>query len=304
MATPSASVPPNGSGSLLEHLREHRADYIALTRMDRPIGTWLLLWPTWWALWIAAEGIPDLSLLFIFTVGTFLMRSAGCVINDYADRDFDGHVKRTENRPLATGALKPRHALILFACLLVVAFLLVLMTNWLTIALSFGAVALAATYPFMKRYTWFPQVVLGAAFSWSIPMAFAATLNDVPTIAWLLYTANVIWTVAYDTEYAMVDRDDDLKIGIRSTAVFFGDGDRAMIALLQAMTLGTLLLVGQRIEAGWPWYVGLVIAAGLFLHQLWSIRNQEREACLRSFLANNRVGAAIFAGLFLNYALA
>lgn len=283
-------------------LRSRLPDFLALTRMDRPIGIFLLLWPTWWALWLAAGGVPSLHLFLVFTLGVIVMRAAGCVINDYADRNFDGHVERTRNRPLATGAVSPGEALALFAGLIVIAALLVATTNRLTIYLALAAVALAATYPFMKRYTYFPQVVLGAAFSWGIPMAFAATLGNVPRLAWLLLAANLLWTVAYDTLYAMVDRDDDLRIGIRSTAILFGSADLAMVGTLQALTLGTLALVGRQYGAGPLYWLALVAAAGLFAQQLWSVRGRERGACFAAFLANNRVGFVIFAGIALDLA--
>ncbi len=284
-------------------LRSRLPDFLALTRMDRPIGIFLLLWPTWWALWLAADGIPSLHLFVVFTLGVVVMRAAGCVINDYADRRFDGHVERTRNRPLATGAVSPGEALTLFVALVMVAAMLVATTNRLTIYLSLVAVALAATYPFMKRFTYFPQVVLGAAFSWGIPMAFAATLGHVPRLAWLLLAANLLWTVAYDTLYAMVDRDDDLRIGIRSTAILFGSADLTMVGLLQVLTLATLALAGRQYGAGPLYWVALATAAGLFAQQLWSVRKRERHACFGAFLANNRVGLVIFAGIALDLAM-
>lgn len=277
--------------------------YLQLIRFDRPIGTLLLLWPTWWALWIAANGMPGLHNLVIFSLGVFLMRSAGCAINDYADRDFDGQVTRTRQRPLAAGLLHPREALAVAAVLALLAFALVLQTNRLTIGLSFGAVALASAYPFMKRHTSLPQVVLGAAFAWGIPMAFAAETGTVPPGAWLLYTAVVLWTIAYDTFYAMVDRRDDLKAGIRSTAILFGDQDRLITAILQALALLALALAGVRFHLGLYWYAGLVAAAGLFGWQQWLIRRREPQACFQAFLNNHWVGAAIFAGLALDKAL-
>nr|WP_255771903.1 4-hydroxybenzoate octaprenyltransferase [Microbulbifer guangxiensis] len=275
--------------------------YWQLARLDRPIGSLLLLWPTWWALWLAAGGWPGLHLFAVFTLGVLLMRAAGCAINDFADRNIDGHVKRTAARPLATGQATPKGALMLFAGLCLLAFLLVLTTNRLTVLLSLPAVALAFCYPFAKRYTHLPQVVLGAAFSMGIPMAFAAATGEVPPVAWLLYTANLLWTVAYDTFYAMVDRDDDLKIGVKSTAVLFGDMDRAMTACLQGMVLFALLLAGQRFELGSMYFLGLTAAAGLFAYQQWLIRNREREACFRAFLNNNWVGAVVFAGIAMHY---
>lgn len=275
--------------------------WIQLTRLDRPVGTFLLLWPTLWALWIAGQGTPSVKNVVVFVLGVFVMRAAGCVINDYADRDFDGHVSRTRDRPLATGALKPRDALILFAALVAVAFILVLCLNDFTFWLSFGGLALAVLYPFTKRFTYMPQLFLGAAFSWAIPMAFAAETGQLPTLVWLLYTANLLWTVAYDTQYAMVDREDDLKIGIRSTAILFGEADRLMIAVLQAMALFSLFLLGQRLAFGWPWLLGLAAAALLFGWQWWLTRSRQPAECFRAFLSNQWAGLAIFLGLILQY---
>jgi 4-hydroxybenzoate polyprenyltransferase len=277
--------------------------YLKLMRADKPIGTLLLLWPTLWALWIAAGGIPQWHLLAIFVLGVFLMRSAGCVINDFADRDFDAHVERTAQRPLATGAVSKHEALLLAAALCALAFILVLFTNRLTILLSFGAVLLAALYPFMKRYTHLPQLVLGAAFGWSIPMAFAAQSNALPAGCWLLFIANLLWTVAYDTFYAMVDRDDDIKIGVKSTAILFGDDDRLITGMLQACTLIALALVGTQFKLGYWYFVALIGAAASFVYQQWLIRWRRRDDCFRAFLHNNWVGATIFSGIFLHYFL-
>ena len=274
--------------------------YLQLVRFDRPIGTLLLLWPTLWALWLAAEGIPPLKLLLIFSLGTFLMRSAGCAVNDLADRNLDGAVERTRERPLVTGAVAPNEALALAASLSLAAFVLVLFTNTLTILLSFAGVLLAACYPFMKRHTHLPQLVLGAAFSWGIPMAFAAVSNALPPALWLVFVANLFWTVAYDTEYAMVDREDDLKVGIKSTAILFGEQDRHIIAALQALTIIALLLVGQRFELGWIYFLSLLAASLLFVHQQRLIRERQPADCFRAFLNNNWVGAAVFAGLVLD----
>ncbi len=287
----------------LTRLRQRLPLYLRLMRADKPIGTLLLLWPTLWALWIAAKGVPDWHLLFIFVAGTFLMRSAGCVINDFADRKVDGHVKRTAQRPLATGAVSTREALALFAVLCGLAFMLVLFTNTFTILLSFVAVALAALYPFMKRFTNLPQLVLGAAFGWGIPMAFAAQTGELPRGVWLLYIGNLLWTVAYDTFYAMVDRDDDLKIGIKSTAILFGDDDRTITAILQAMTVGVLWLAGLQFQLGYWYFISLIGAGALFARQQWLIRHRDRDACFKAFLDNNRVGALIFAGIVLHYAV-
>jgi len=276
-------------------------DYIQLTRMDKPIGTLLLLWPTLWALWIAAEGVPKLDVLLVFTLGVILMRAAGCVINDFADRHVDGHVKRTENRPLASGRISSRAALIFFFCLTLLAFLLVLTMNTLTILLSFVGVGLAACYPFMKRYTHLPQVVLGMAFGWAIPMGFAAQLDTVPSYAWLLFVANILWTVAYDTLYAMVDRDDDLKIGIKSTAILFGKKDKLSVGLLQLLSLLCLGILGWLLVLPAVYFVGLILVAGLFVYQQKLIVDRDRDSCFKAFLHNNYVGMIIFASLFLSY---
>ena len=275
--------------------------YLALIRFDRPIGTYLLLWPTLWALWIAAEGTPDFKLLVIFSLGTFLMRSAGCAINDYADRHIDGQVKRTSNRPIVTGKISPRSALLFAAVLCILAFLLVLFTNQKTVLLSFAAAALAACYPFMKRYTHLPQIVLGAAFAWSIPMAFAAQQNAIPALLWLIYLAVLLWTTAYDTFYAMVDRDDDIIIGVKSTAILFGKQDRLITALLQLMMIVVMIMVGFQFNLGNWYFAGLAGAAVLFAYQQYLIRYRDRDECLKAFLNNQWVGAIIFAGIFLHY---
>lgn len=277
-------------------------DYVQLMRLDKPVGTLLLLWPTLWALWLAAKGMPSLDVLLIFVLGVVVMRAAGCVINDYADRNFDGHVERTRHRPLVTGRIKPRSALLLFASLCLAALILVLFTNALTIYLSLGALALAATYPFMKRHTYLPQVVLGAAFAWSIPMAYAAQTGTVPVSAWLLYTVTVLWTVAYDTAYAMVDRDDDIKVGIKSTAILFGSSDRMMIGVLQILAVLGLTLVGDQEQLGFFYFVGVMGAMLLFIYQQHLIRLRYREDCFRAFLNNQWVGLIVFAGLVLDLA--
>jgi 4-hydroxybenzoate polyprenyltransferase len=282
-------------------LRKARA-YSQLMRLDRPIGTYLVLWPTLWSLWIAAEGVPDPHILFIFVVGVFLMRGAGCVINDYADRNIDGHVRRTKDRPLIKGEVSPKEAIRLFVALCLAAFILVLFTNPLTIMLSFGGVALAFCYPFMKRYTHLPQVVLGAAFAWSVPMAFAAQAGEVPPASWLIYIAVVLWTVAYDTFYAMVDREDDLKIGVKSTAILFGEQDKVITGTLQFLALFALALVGKHFELGGYYKAGLLVAGALFMWQQFLIRNRERDKCFQAFLNNNWVGMAIFIGIALHYA--
>ncbi|MGL5213902.1 4-hydroxybenzoate octaprenyltransferase [Aeromonas hydrophila] len=281
--------------------KERGLAYMQLARIDKPIGTLLLLWPTLWALWLAADGLPDLWTLLVFVVGVFLMRSAGCVINDYADRNFDGHVKRTAGRPLPMGKVKPREVLALFAVLALISFALVLTMNPLTIGLSFAALLLAVCYPFMKRYIPIPQLVLGMAFSWSIPMAYAAQANALPAVAWLVFLANLLWTIAYDTQYAMVDRDDDLKLGLKSSAILFGRHDKRIIGALQLLTLLILLLVGQLSELGSSYYWSLLAAAALFVYQQRLIRERQREACFQAFLNNNYVGALIFAGVVINY---
>lgn len=277
--------------------------YLKLMRVDRPIGTYLLLWPTLWALWIAAEGFPKWDVLIIFVLGVIVMRAAGCVINDYADRNFDGNVERTKTRPLATGAVSAKEALILFVVLCLVAFLLVLMTNTLTITLSLGGVLLAALYPFMKRYTHLPQVVLGAAFSWAIPMAYAAQTGSVPVEAWLLFSANLLWTVAYDTQYAMVDRNDDVKIGIKSTAILFGELDRHIIILLQILAVTALQIVAIHKTLGLFFYLGLAVAVGLFIYQGRLIWQRERQACFQAFLNNHWAGLFILIGIIADYTL-
>jgi 4-hydroxybenzoate polyprenyltransferase len=284
-------------------LRERLADYWVLVRADRPIGIYLLLWPAMWALWIAAAGIPPLWILLVFVLGTALMRSAGCAINDFADRDFDGRVARTAQRPLATGRVSPREAVGVFVLLSLVAFALVLTLNVQTIAHSFIAVALAALYPFTKRYTHMPQLVLGMAFGWAVPMAFTAIQNDIPPLAWVLFAATVVWALIYDTMYAMVDREDDLKVGIRSTAILFGRRDRLIIGLLQLLMLALLLKVGMMAGRGPVYLVGLGGGAVLFVYQQWLIRGREREACFKAFLNNHYFGLLVFAGLFVDYLL-
>ena len=275
--------------------------YIQLMRLDRPIGILLLLWPTLSALWIAAEGWPDPLVLVIFILGVVVMRSAGCVINDYADRHIDGKVVRTMNRPLATGALSENDALKLFAGLGVLAFVLVIFLNDLTILMSIVGLFLAATYPFMKRYTHLPQIYLGAAFGWAIPMAFAAQTGTVPMIAWLLFVANVIWSTIYDTFYAMADREDDVLAGVKSTAILFGDDDKAIITILQVTFLIAMLMVGSQLELSFIYYIGVLVTLGLFLYQQHLVRDRQAAACLQAFLNNNWVGAALFAGIVMHY---
>lgn len=284
--------------------RERTREYLVLMRMDRPVGALLLLWPTWWALWFASNDFPPLGALVIFTLGVFVMRSAGCVINDYADHGWlDAKVERTRGRPMAAGRVTKKEALTLFAGLLAFAFVLVLFTNRLTILLSFGGAALAAIYPFTKRVTHLAQVVLGAAFGWSIPMAFAAVTNSLPPLCWLLFLANVLFSTIYDTEYAMVDRDDDIRAGAKSTAILFADADRAIIGVLMATFLFAMLLAGSRVHLHWPYYVGLAGAAGLFAYQQWLIRARERMACFAAFRNNNWVGLLLWVGLVLALAI-
>lgn len=275
--------------------------YALLMRMNRPIGVYLLLWPTAWALWIAGQGNPDTYVTLVFVLGVILMRSAGCVINDFADRDFDPHVSRTRNRPIAAGKVKPNEALLLFVLLCLVAFMLVLTMNWLTVGLSVGGGVLAAIYPFLKRYTYLPQVFLGLAFGWAIPMAFAAQTGEVPIIAWLLLTATVLWATAYDSMYAMVDIKDDLRIGVKSTAILFGDADRIIIGSMQALFLVTMVIVGNRLDLGLYYFIGLLVASILVVYQQYLIRNREPEGCFKAFLNNHWFGAVIFTGLVCHY---
>lgn len=275
--------------------------YWQLTRMDRPIGTLLLLWPTLWALVIAANGLPDLSVLVVFVLGVVLMRSAGCVINDFADRKVDGHVKRTKQRPLPSGAVTSKEAVALFLVLAVVSFLLVLTMNTLTIQLSFVGVGLAFIYPFMKRYTHLPQLFLGLAFSWAIPMAWAAQTNELPAVVWFVFAINALWTIAYDTQYAMVDRDDDLKIGIKSTAILFGRLDKLVIGVLQLITLAMLIVLGMYYQLGASFYWSLLVVGGLFVYQQHLIRHRDRDLCFQAFLNNNYVGMAVTVGLLIAF---
>ena len=283
--------------------KENLPYYYQLMRLDRPVGIYLLLWPTLWSLWLAAEGVPSIKNLIIFCLGCLLMRSAGCVINDFADREVDGHIERTKNRPLIVGTVTENEALQLFVALSATAFMLVLFTNWLTVALSFGGAALAACYPFMKRYTYFPQVVLGAAFAWSVVMAFAAEQNEVPKEVWLIYIAVTIWTVTYDTFYAMIDREDDIEIGVKSTAILFGDYDRLITSFLQLFVIFVLMLIGYRFELGIVYYLAIVAASGLFAYQQILIENRDRDGCFKAFLNNNWVGAIIFVGIAVDYAI-
>ncbi|WP_409075980.1 4-hydroxybenzoate octaprenyltransferase [Pantoea sp. C3] len=276
--------------------------YSRLMRIDKPIGTLLLMWPTLWALWLANMAVPPISVLVVFVLGVIVMRAAGCVINDYADRKVDGHVQRTQNRPLPSGAVSSKEAKYLFVGLALVAFVLVLTMNLMTILLSVVGLALAWVYPFMKRYTHLPQVVLGAAFGWAIPMAWAAVSESLPFVCWLVFIANICWTVAYDTQYAMVDRDDDLKIGVKSTAILFGRFDKLIIGLLQLATLILMAWVGLLLQLNGAFYWSLLLAAALFVHQQRLIAQRERQPCFQAFLNNNYVGLVLFIGVLMNTA--
>jgi len=283
--------------------RERLDAYAKLVRLHRPIGIFLLMWPALWALWMAGAGQPPWQVVLIFVAGVVLMRSAGCAINDYADRDFDGHVARTNTRPLAQGLITPAEALGVFVVLSLAAFGLVLLLNWQTIAMSVVAVVLAVVYPFMKRYTHVPQVFLGAAFGWAVPMAFTAIEGTIPPYAWLLFASTLVWALIYDTEYAMVDREDDLKIGIKSTAILFGHWDRLIIGLLQLAMLSMLIGVGLMAGRGWLYFAGVGVAAALAVYQQWLIRDREPGPSFVAFLNNNYFGMAVFVGLVLDYAV-
>ena len=287
----------------IPHMQVNWNAFWRLMRFDRPIGMLLLLWPTLWALWIAGEGRPSLKNVLIFCIGVVLMRAAGCIMNDIADRNFDGHVDRTRCRPLATGELTVRQALVAFAVLMLMAFGLVLLTNALTIKLAFAGALLASTYPFFKRWTHFPQVVLGLAFGWGIPMAFSAETGLVPVTAWLILLINVIWSVIYDTLYAMVDRDDDMSIGLKSTAILFGRHDLLVLRVLKIGMIALLLLLGWMLGFAWPWFSAVVIAAGLFAMQQYQVRDRDRDACFKAFLNNNWVGLVLWVGLLIDYAI-
>lgn len=291
------------SGAVASGFRQRAVEYARLVRLDRPIGTYLVLWPTLWALWIAAEGRPAPLILGVFVAGVVLMRSAGCAINDFADRHIDPHVSRTRQRPLAAGTISSAEALAVFAVLSLLAFLLVLLMNRLTILLSFVAVGLAASYPFMKRVTHLPQAYLGAAFGWAVPMAFAAQTGSVPAASWLLFFATLLWALAYDTMYAIADREDDLKIGVKSAAILFGRFDRLAIGFLQVSMLGTLAWAGLSFGLGLPYYLGLGAAAGFSVYQQIMIRDRDPKLSFNAFLNNNYVGLVIFAGIVADYLL-
>ena len=275
--------------------------YMQLTRLNRPIGILLLLWPTLWALWIAGNGQPPLLIVLIFIIGTVLMRSAGCAINDYADRDYDKHVKRTLNRPVTSGKVSPREALLLAAALAIVSLLLILPLNTLTKLLSIPAVFLAASYPYTKRFLAIPQAYLGIAFGFGIPMAFAAVMGSVPATAWLMLFANIFWCIAYDTEYSMVDRDDDIHIGIHSASLFFGKYDVIAVMTCYAIALAILAYVGNTLHFGMAYYIGLLVAGGIAAYHYTLIRLRQREKCFKAFLHNNWFGAAVFAGIAIDY---
>jgi len=284
-------------------IKDRSLPYARLMRLDKPIGVLLLLWPTLWALWIAGHARPDPGVLVVFVLGVILMRSAGCVINDYADRGFDARVERTRNRPLVTGVVSPREAIALFFGLLLMAFVLVMLMNTLTVILAFAGALLAATYPFTKRYTYLPQVHLGLAFGWAVPMAFAAQTGSVPKVGWLLLIANLLWSVAYDTMYAMVDREDDLRIGVKSTAILFAEADRLIIGMIQGLMLITLLVVGKEAGLGWAYHMGLAVAGGLVVYQQTLIRNRDRNGCFKAFINNGWFGGVIFLGIAGDYVL-
>ena len=286
-----------------ERLLDRAKQYCLLARLHRPIGILILLWPTLWAIWLASDGKPDLLVLTVFSIGVVLMRSAGYIINDYADSDFDPHVERTKLRPIAAGEVSPKEALVLFVALSLTAFSLVLLLNLYTILLSFIGAFLAASYPFMKRYTQLPQAYLGMAFGCAVPMAFAAQTNVIPPVAWILYAAVMLWALVYDTMYAMVDKDDDLKIGVKSTAILFGAYDRHIMAVLQVMILGLLIQVGLIKQLSWLYYLGITVAAGFSVYQQKLIFNRDKKYCFQAFLNNNWFGLAVFVGIFLDYAL-
>jgi len=275
--------------------------YFLLMRLHRPIGIYLLLHPTLWALWLASKGQPSLDLIIVFVLGVILMRSAGCVINDFADRKVDPHVRRTKDRPIASGAVSSKEALYLFISLILLAFLLVLQLNFFTILLSIPAVCLAIIYPFMKRYTHFPQIILGAAFSWAIPMVFSAYLNEVPLLAWWLFVTALLWTVAYDTQYAMTDREDDLKIGVKSTAIFFGKFDKLIIGILQILVLISLSLIGFDQKLSLLYQIGVLGMASFFIYQQYLIKDRNPTRCFEAFLNNHWAGLVVFMGLALSY---
>ena len=280
--------------------RERAPHYWALIRGDKPVGVLLLLWPTWWALFLAADGLPPIKIMIIFTLGVWLTRSAGCIVNDYADRWLDGQVKRTQERPLATGKVSSREAMVLFCVLMLIAFGLVCLTNTLTIYMSVIAIFLAASYPFLKRYTYLPQVYLGIAFGWGIPMAFTAIQGKIPNEAWLLFCANLLWTTGYDTWYAMVDRDDDIRMGSKSTAILFGDADLIALGILYGGFIWAMVLLGRGTRLDINFYISLAVACGFIAYQFYRGKTRQREDCFAAFLNNQWVGLSIFAGIALD----
>jgi len=287
---------------VLHRLSRRIEEYLLLARFNRPVGTWLLLWPALWGLWVAGDGAPDQKVLIVFVLGVVVMRAAGCVINDFADRDIDPHVRRTRDRPLAARRVSPVEALVLFLVLIGIALYLVSFLDLLTIELAFVGAVLTVSYPFVKRFFAMPQLYLGISFGgWSVPMAFAAETKHLPRVAWVLYIAAVLWAAVYDTIYAMVDREDDLKIGVKSSAILFADMDKLLILVMQAMMIFALMLAGRSMHFGEWYYAGLVSAGLLFLYQQWLIRNREPAGCLRAFLNNQYVGMVIFAGILMQY---
>lgn len=290
-----------GSRAAVSGWRDRLRAYIYLVRLHRPIGIFLLMWPALWALWLAGDGAPPWRVVLVFVLGVVLMRSAGCAINDFADRNLDAHVTRTKQRPLAVGLVAPAEAVALFLGLSLVAFGLVLLLNWQTVALSVVALLLTLVYPFMKRVTHLPQLFLGAAFGWAIPMAFMAVTESIPTLAWVLFAATLVWALIYDTQYAMVDREDDRKIGIKSTAILLGDWDRVTIGLLQVLMLAILTWVGFAAGRGLWYFAGVEVAAAFAVYQQWLIRRREPAACFQAFLSNNYLGMTVFLGLVLDY---
>ncbi|MCU7947829.1 MAG: 4-hydroxybenzoate octaprenyltransferase [Candidatus Thiodiazotropha sp. (ex Cardiolucina cf. quadrata)] len=283
--------------------RERVRRYALLVRLHRPIGILLLLWPTLWALWIAGDGMPPWGIVLVFIAGVAIMRSAGCAINDYADREFDGHVARTQTRPIAAGLVSPSEAVVVFLVLTLLAACLLIFLNWPTRIMSLVALLLAAIYPFMKRFTHLPQIMLGAAFGWAVPMAFMALNESIPLVAWLMFISAVIWVLIYDTQYAMVDREDDLKIGVKSSAILFGRYDNLIVGLLQVFMIGLLLIVGALSARGGLYYMGVMLGAVLFAYQQWLSRERESQACFEAFLNNNIFGMVIFISLMLDYAI-
>ncbi|MEL0584567.1 MAG: 4-hydroxybenzoate octaprenyltransferase [Candidatus Thiodiazotropha sp. (ex. Lucinoma kazani)] len=283
--------------------RERVRRYALLVRLHRPIGILLLLWPTLWALWIAGDGLPPWGIVLVFIAGVAIMRSAGCAINDYADREFDGHVARTQTRPIAAGLVSPSEAVVVFLVLTLLAACLLIFLNWPTRIMSLVALLLAAIYPFMKRFTHLPQIMLGAAFGWAVPMAFMALNESIPLVAWLMFISAVIWALIYDTQYAMVDREDDLKIGVKSSAILFGRYDNLIVGLLQVFMIGLLLIVGALSARGGLYYMGVMLGAVLFAYQQWLSRERESQACFEAFLNNNIFGMVIFISLMLDYAI-